>query len=231
MGGVAFVSSLSYFVYFYLSQLGRPAAAPMASWTGTIINFLLFTAFAAHHSIMARSGAKAWLERSVPPCLERSVYVWISSVLFVAVCASWRRIDGVLYTVPTPVSWIGYALQACGVALVLRSSAALSFLELAGIKQVQEAVRTDGESRAGAESDLITTGPYAIVRHPLYLGWVLLVFAAPLMTADRFSFATISTLYLVVAVPWEERALRRAFGEGYLRYAERTRWRIVPGVY
>jgi len=231
LGGVAFVSSLSYFVLFYLIRLGRPAPLPTPLWTGTAINLLLFTGFAAHHSIMARAGAKRWLQRTVPDWLERSVYVWISSVLFVVVCANWQRVDGVIYSVPAPLSWLGYAIQLCGGVLILRSSAALSFLELAGIRQVQVATERDGGTVVPAANDLITQGPYAIVRHPLYLGWVLLVFAAPVMTADRFSVALISTLYLFVAVPWEERALRRAFGDQYRRYAERVRWRIVPGFY
>jgi protein-S-isoprenylcysteine O-methyltransferase Ste14 len=69
------------------------------------------------------------------------------------------------------------------------------------------------------------------VRHPIYLGWVLMTFGAPEMTATRFSFAAISTAYLIVAVPFEERSLVRTFGDAYREYRARVRWRMVPGLY
>jgi protein-S-isoprenylcysteine O-methyltransferase Ste14 len=57
------------------------------------------------------------------------------------------------------------------------------------------------------------------------------VFGAPRMTTDRAVFAIISTLYLALAVPLEERSLVQTFGEAYSRYADKVRWKIVPGVY
>ena len=69
------------------------------------------------------------------------------------------------------------------------------------------------------------------MRHPIYFGWVLMVFGAPTMTASRLLFATISTLYLVIAIPFEERSLGEEFGTAYADYQERVRWRLVPGVW
>jgi protein-S-isoprenylcysteine O-methyltransferase Ste14 len=60
---------------------------------------------------------------------------------------------------------------------------------------------------------------------------VLLTFGAPVMTATRFSFACISTLYLVLAIPFEERGLVQTFGEDYVTYQRRVRWRMIPGLY
>jgi protein-S-isoprenylcysteine O-methyltransferase Ste14 len=75
------------------------------------------------------------------------------------------------------------------------------------------------------------TGPYRLVRHPIYLGWLLATFGPAHLTLDRLMFAAISAVYLVVAMPIEERALRRSFGEAYARYQERVRWRVVPYIY
>ena len=75
------------------------------------------------------------------------------------------------------------------------------------------------------------TGPYRWVRHPLYLGWLLMVFGAAHMTGDRLAFAAITTAYLVVAIPWEERSLRQSFGEAYARYMRDVRWRMIPFIY
>ncbi|MEO8521288.1 MAG: isoprenylcysteine carboxylmethyltransferase family protein, partial [Acidobacteriota bacterium] len=72
---------------------------------------------------------------------------------------------------------------------------------------------------------------FAIVRHPLYFGWALLVCGAPDMTATRAVFAAVSTAYVAVAIPWEERGLAEAFGDAYARYRRRVRWRMLPFVY
>ena len=74
-------------------------------------------------------------------------------------------------------------------------------------------------------------GPYRWVRHPIYLGWLLLVFGVPHMTATRLAFAAISSAYLVVAIPFEERSLVETFGDEYRRYQQAVRWRLVPGVW
>jgi len=92
-------------------------------------------------------------------------------------------------------------------------------LELAGIRR-----------HAAAES-LQIVGPYRWVRHPLYSGWLLLTFGPAHMTGDRLLFAGISTLYLLIAMPFEERSLRKSFGAAYGEYARRVRYRIVPYVY
>ena len=78
---------------------------------------------------------------------------------------------------------------------------------------------------------LQTDGPYRLVRHPLYLGWMLIVLGAAHMTGDRLAFAVITSLYLVIAIPWEERSLERTFGDAYRRYQVDVRWRAIPYVF
>src|SRR5918996_3469233 len=94
LGGAAFVASLGYFVYAYAVRFGQAASLPVTSdlTNPVIINLALFTAFAAHHSVMARAGAKQWIARYLPPVFERSVYVWIGSMLFFLTCLWWREV-------------------------------------------------------------------------------------------------------------------------------------------
>ena len=106
-----------------------------------------------------------------------------------------------------------------GLWLIARSVGVIDPLELAGIRA---STRPAG---------LQVRGPYRLVRHPLYLGWALMVFGAATMTADRLVFAVMTTIYLVVAIPWEERSLDRAFGDEYHRYKARVRWRLIPYIY
>jgi protein-S-isoprenylcysteine O-methyltransferase Ste14 len=215
-GGALFVGSLALCTWWYLTVLPEPA--PMA-WSATLLDVALLTIFAVHHSVFAREPVKAVLVRVVPATLERSVYVWIASLLLMAVCLYWQRIGGSLYHVRGSLAFAHAAVQLFGVGLIARSVAGIDPLELAGIRE--QTVR----------GGLQTSGPYGWVRHPLYLGWVLALFAAAHMTGDRLAFAVITTAYLIIAVPWEERSLVNSFGEEYREYQRRVRWRIVPYVY
>ena len=78
---------------------------------------------------------------------------------------------------------------------------------------------------------LETTGLYGFVRHPLYFAWALMVFASPDMTATRATFAIVTTLYLAIAIPWEERSLVQIFGRDYEAYRQQGTMADVPGVY
>lgn len=216
-GGAMFVASLAVCTGWYVFFLAprRPSTG-----IGTIVyDAMLFTIFAAHHSVFARDSVKLRLLASIPPRLMRSVYVWTASVLLILVCLFWRTVGGELYDV---TGWRAVAhtiVQVAGVALIVRSVAEIDPLELAGIRPPTE---TEAVQFAG---------PYRWVRHPLYLGWILAVFGAAHMTGDRFVFAVITSIYLLMAVPWEERSLMQSFGEEYARYKQQVRWRVIPFVY
>jgi protein-S-isoprenylcysteine O-methyltransferase Ste14 len=221
-GGLVFVGSLLYFLAAYLFLF---AAAPSgaAAWPAVLADVGLFTAFALHHSIFARAGVKDRMRRAVPATLERSAYVWIASVSFIAVCALWRPVPGVLWDVEGAARLAMSAGQLVAGAFTLVAARRLDVLDLAGVRQVLQSTR--------AVHGLDDTGPYRVVRHPIYLAWMAFVWLAPEMTGTRLVFAVVSSFYLVVAIPLEERDLRRSFGEAYASYAARVRWRVLPFVY
>jgi methanethiol S-methyltransferase len=223
-GGAAFAGSLLYYAWFYFVTLGRPVAPGdgRGLLPALAVNLMLFGGFAAHHSVMARSGAKRWLAAHLTPALERTAYNIVASALLVAVCVLWWRVPGVVYAAGG-VWWGLLALvQGAGVAMTLGGAAVMDPLDLAGIRQAR------GERPAPV---FRIVGPFRLVRHPIYLGWILIVFGAPLMTVDRLMWAAISAAYLVMAIPWEERSLIETFGDTYRDYQQRVRWRLVPGLY
>ena len=69
------------------------------------------------------------------------------------------------------------------------------------------------------------------MRHPIYSGWFLIVFAVPVMTMTRLVFAITSVVYLLVAIPFEERSLRRSSGGAYDQYMRQVRWKLVPRLF
>jgi protein-S-isoprenylcysteine O-methyltransferase Ste14 len=223
-----FAASLAYFLYSYLFTFGvaDPASSPRL-WRPLLVNFVLFSLFAVHHSLFARTPIKRSVAAAVSPALERAVYTLIASVLFLLVCGAWRPLPGVLYALSAPWRWAGYAVQFAGVVMTITSSRALDVLDLSGVRQVLTA-RSTGVLKPHR---LETGGVYGLVRHPLYFGWALFVFGAPDMTLTRFSFAVISTAYLALAIPFEERSLVETYGGDYLLYKERVRWKMLPGIY
>jgi methanethiol S-methyltransferase len=216
-GGALFVVSLAFCTWWYLFALGD--TQPFAGASAVAADALIFSAFALHHSVFARDRVKRAFARAIPEKLMRSWYVWTASILLIIVCVFWRRIGGSLYRVEGAPAILNAAVQLLGVWLIAQSVAGLDPLELAGIRRQ---VQTGG---------LQITGPYRLVRHPLYLGWVLAVFGAAHMTGDRLAFAVITTLYLVAAIPFEEGALVASFGDDYRRYQKHVRWRILPYVF
>lgn len=237
IGAGLFLASLLYFAWFYLVWLGQPVAVAADRVPAAVaINVALFTAFALHHSIFARAGAKALVRRLGPPALERVLYVWVASLLLVAVCALWQPLPGVAWQAAGAGRWILHAVQAAGIALTLKSASRIDIWELAGVGPA-EPTPPARPAQAGAppspapSAPLESGGPYRWVRHPIYLGWVLVVFGAPTMTSGRLLFAGVSTLYLVLAIPLEERGLQSEFGQAYRDYQRTVRWRLVPGVW
>lgn len=226
LGALLFASSLVILLHAYFVTFGRPAPDEPALPT-VLTNIGLFTVFALHHSLLARSGAKALMTRTISLELERSVYVWTASTLLIAVCLWWRPVPGELYRLNGALALPGYLIQLAGIVLTARGSSAIGVLDLAGVRPVLDA----REGRGTVHVPLETSGLYGFVRHPLYFAWVLIVFGTPHMTMTRFVFAAVSTLYLAVAIPFEERGLVRVFGDDYERYRHKVRWRMVPGLY
>ena len=222
-GGVLFVLSLACGIWSYTRLFGAVASAPSAA-APVAIDFALFTVFALHHSFFARRGLRTRIAAALPAGLERSVYVWVASAMFIVVCLLWRAVPGEYWRVGWPESVVLIGLQLSGVWITEVASRQLDVFSLAGIRQVESPV-------ARRPAVLVETGWYRLVRHPIYFGWVLMVWPTPHMTGTRLAFAAISTGYLAAAIPFEERSLRRDFGDDYARYAATVKWRMIPFLY
>jgi protein-S-isoprenylcysteine O-methyltransferase Ste14 len=221
-GALLFASALLYSAWCYAGPFGAMSDGTDAI-TPALIDVALFSVFALHHSVLARSGAKALVMRVVPPALERTVYVWIASLLFIGVCAWWRPVPGLLWQTHGAVAWTLRALTLAGVWLTLQSALMLDVFELAGTRPFMAA--------RGGSDELKTHGPYGLVRHPIYLAWLLLVWTPAEMNGTRLVFAAISSVYLAVAIPLEDRSLHQSLGAKYADYVVKVRWRMLPGVY
>lgn len=232
-GAVLFAAALAYFLFSYSLTFAEIAPGTLAP--GAIgFDIALFSVFALHHSVFARIPVRSFIRKIVPAELERSLYVWVASLMLIGVCYAWRGVAGVLWQVSSPWNWLLVAVQLAGVWWTLRSAAVIDVFELAGTRQVSNRPpsRDDVNPRFGGTSpvEFKTDGPYGWVRHPIYLGWIVIVFAVGTMTMTRLVFAAISSIYLVIAIPFEERTLL-AQSPDYRDYMRRVRRKLIPGLY
>lgn len=227
MGGAAFAGSLAYLVYFYAVTLAATTGDPSRIPQHVAWNVALFAVFAAHHSLLARSWAKRRVAATIPPRLERSSYVWVASGLLVLVCWLWAGVPGLVYEADGWWRLPFWTAQGFGILLTVLAARVIDPLDLAGVRQTQER----GAPAIAPADTIRMVGPFRVVRHPIYLGWMLIVFGTPVMTANRLLFAVLTSAYLLLAIPWEERSMVDTYGDTYRRYQDRVRWRIVPGLW
>ena len=223
-GAALFAVSLLYFLYTYAVTFGETTTGPLRP-SAVVIDVVLFSAFALHHSLFARERVRTAIAHIVSPELERTIYVWAASLMLIGVCAFWQPVPGIAWALSGPFAWLPPVVQVCAIVLTLRGAAVIDVWELAG-------VRGSGIGDQGSGTwHFKTSGPYGWVRHPIYLGWFLLVFGVATMTMTRLLFAVVSCVYILIAIPFEERTLRHASRGRYDDYMRQVRSRLVPGIY
>jgi protein-S-isoprenylcysteine O-methyltransferase Ste14 len=194
------------------------AAVPLAE--ALVVDVLLLGLFAVQHSVMARRGFKRWWTRIVPEAVERSTFVLAASAVLALLLWQWRPIaEPVIWSVDNVAG--AFALQAVfwlGWAVLLISTFLINHFELFGLRQV--VARLLG--RALPAPQFKTPLFYRHVRHPIYLGFVLSFWAAPVMTAGHLLFALATTGYILIGIWFEERDLVAQFGERYRLYREQV---------
>lgn len=193
--------------------------------TALLIDLGLLTLFAVQHSVMARPAFKSWLTRLVPPAAERSTYVLASSVALQLLFWQWRPLGGVVWDVQHPAARaLLYGGFAAGWLLVLVTTFVINHFDLFGLRQVWRHFQGLPQQPLTFVTPLL----YRVVRHPLYVGWLLAFWCAPTMTATHLLFAAVTTAYILVAIRLEEGDLMAAHRE-YAAYRSRVPM-LVPGL-
>jgi protein-S-isoprenylcysteine O-methyltransferase Ste14 len=194
--------------------LDAAPGGPLA--TALLVDLGLLGLFALQHSVMARPGFKRWWTRLVPPPVERSTYVLASSLALLLLFWQWRPLGGVIWDVQDPLGrGLLHAAFAFGWLLVLVTTFLINHFDLFGLRQVWLHLR----GRPYVPLPFTTPGPYRLVRHPLYVGWLFAFWATPTMTATHLLFAVATTAYILIAIRLEERDLLAVHPEyaGYRR--------------
>lgn len=201
---------------------GREGSTLMA----LMIDGALLALFAAQHSIMARPAFKRAWTKVVPEPVERSTYVLFSSVALLLMFALWQPIGGVLWDFSGGLGEpIMYGLYAMGLMIVLASTFLINHFDLFGLRQVYLYLIGQPYTHLAFRTPFF----YRYVRHPLYVGWLLTFWAAPVMTVAHLFFALMTTAYILVAIQLEEADLVKVHGDRYRRYQANVPM-IVPAL-
>lgn len=189
-----------------------------------LIDVGLLALFGAQHSIMARARWKQWWTSIVSPTLERSLYVLLASAILLALFWAWQPSSTTIWEVTNPLFRTAvYGACLAGWAIVVLTTFQIDHFELFGLRQVWRATHNQPQASAEFRTPLL----YRIVRHPMMSGFLIAFWATPVMTVDRLVFAVGMSLYILIGLAFEERALRREFGLVYQKY-EATTPRLIP---
>lgn len=227
---LAFVYGLVCYAFFFVTFLylaGWLANVPQLPITvdnavggaslveAIMVNLILVSLFGLSHTIMARPGFKEAWTKIVPKPIERSTYVLIASALLVLLMWQWRTMDGAIWTVTNSTAVYGLmGLFAAGWVIILLSSFLINHFDLFGLNQVFAYMLKKDLPRYKFATPLL----YKIVRHPLYVGWIITFWATPMMTTGHLLFAITMTAYILIAIPYEEKDLVAYLGQEYVDY-------------
>lgn len=216
-----FVAVFSYCILF----IGNIVVTPSLDSPGQgnllqalLINSGLLGLFALQHSIMARPAFKRVFTRFIPSAIERSTYVLVSSILLAAIVYFWQPMGGVIWqlTDPTAIAVV-YGLFAIGWAILFLASFQQNHFDLFGLRQVWLYFR----GKPYTHLPFKTPWLYRYMRHPLYVGMMIGLWAAPTMTVAHLVFAVLSTGYIFVGARLEERDLEKVLPE-YKQYRKQV---------
>jgi len=231
-GTFSYLIFLGTFLYAigFIGNFGVPRTLDGPATGSLLISFAinagLLTLFAVQHSVMARKWFKEWWTRIVPKPIERSTYVLFSSVALIVLFALWRPLGGVMGSVEDPAGQLVLrGVFAFGWGLVLVSTFLINHFDLFGLRQVW--LHLLGRPEGGLK--FTTPGPYKLVRHPLYVGWLFAFWMTPVMTSAHLLFSIATTAYILLAIQFEERDLVREHGETYEEY-RRSVPMLVPSL-
>lgn len=207
---------------FNVVEMGLTPQAVLL-WDG-FISIIFFV----QHSVMIRRGFRSRFASILPPLYHGIVFTIASGIVLAGIMVVWQpstialyELHGVSRLLFRAVFFLGLA-GCLWSAYTLRSARSCDPFGLAAASE---------HSRGGQSlpPQLVVRGPYAYVRHPVYLMVILLMWSSPDMTTDRLLFNFLWTLWIYVGATLEDADMRADFGEAYREYRKKVPM-LLPSV-
>lgn len=193
-------------------------AMPVNTNSAIMNNLFLVFIFGFFHSVMSRKQFKERWTQIIPLAAERSTYVLQASLFLALLMWQWQPMPTLLWSFAGISSWVFYTCFAVGNIIVLWSIFLIDHFELFGLRQVW----CNQLGKSMPKATFKTPALYHIVRHPMQLGTLIILWATPTMSVGHFLFASLMTLYVFIGLKFEEKSLQREFGEAYRCYQQQV---------
>ena len=182
-----------------------------------VANSFLISLFGIQHSVMARKSYKKRLVKIIPGYFERSFYVLISNFVLTAILIFWQPITIPIWTTENLIlKLLLYVIFGLGCGVLVYSLIIIDHFEFIGLRQIY--LHLINKPYTPIEFKVPTI--YKYIRHPVYLGTLIVFWATPKMTLGHLFLAFGMTLYTLIGVRFEEQDLCTLYGEKYNRYKQ-----------
>jgi len=186
--------------------------------TALLLNAFLSLLFFLQHSIMVRKRFKAWLGKFIPEFYHNALYGITSAFTLILVLLLWQKVfvfimsaDGIFY-------WMLRALFLLCLVGFGWGATALGSFDALGVKPLMNYIA----NRPNKPQQIVAKGPYRWSRHPLYFFLIVIIWACPVLTPDRFLFNAMWSIWIIIGTFLEDRDLHKEFGSQYLEYSSRV---------
>ena len=203
-----------------IPEISIDKAPELPLWQALLVNLGWVLLFGVQHSVMARKPFKERMAKYLPRPVERSTYVLVSGILLILLVYNWQPMGGLLWEIPqgSALYYLTYVIFFAGWSILFLSTFLINHFDLFGLRQTY--LELLGRPYTPLKFKVVAL--YKYVRHPLYFGGILGLWATPRMTATHLVFAAGLTAYFVIGTLFEERDLKRDFGDLYRAYQKRT---------
>ncbi|HDN25922.1 MAG TPA: isoprenylcysteine carboxylmethyltransferase family protein [Thioploca sp.] len=229
-GVIGFLLFNATFIYFivFISNIFEPklidSGAEVPTALALLINLGLISLFAVQHSVMARPGFKQWWLKIVPTPIERSTYVFISSLLLILLCWQWQPLPDRVWQVENPIGyWVLIGLFWFGWLFSFFAGSQIDQSDLIGLRQVYLYWR----GKPYTEVPFKVVSVYKYIRHPIMLGTIIGLWATPTMSVGHLILAIGFTVYIFIGIHFEEKDMKALHGESYDKYRQETS-KVLP---
>jgi hypothetical protein len=198
---------------------------------------IIFLIFALIHSITGARWFKYFCKRALGDTFMRIWYRLLYNVVSfitsaIAIYLIWQVPDRVLWEGPLWFRWTLHLIQFAGLAFGTLAFEYLNMREFMGLRQVWRYLtrgEVAGDMEGLTDKELVTTGVYGIVRHPMYLAGIIIFTFNPNITVKSLLITVLADLYFLFGVLIEERRFLKIFGNEYRTYMKHVP-RLIPSL-
>jgi len=192
---------------------------PTPVWIAVLVDTCLILMFGLHHSVSARTSFKQWWMKIIPAPIERATYLYMTAIMTTVLVVFWRPVPYLIWDVQAV--WLIVSIYTVFFAtstMMLCATLQFGHFSFFGLAQAWQNYKNTLTGSSGMTARYL----YAIVRHPISLGWMVLPLISPTLTAGHLVFSFASIAYIILATPYEEADLIEELGEDYLTYRSRV---------